>query len=324
MPKAVHPLPTWLTNFEDHEKELLAEFCPPSEGSEDSSPSTSTFPAMARVEFHSDRALECPPPSMAPLLGFVDPDSDYAGTDIEIGDWCPEEDEDFDEGDEDYDPFEFDVSSDFGSDSVSIISESSTPEGYYIVDAFDWPTPHQGQTVDGEGYPHASVVTLPEFPPPSLPSSGPHALPFDPFDLGTTQPPNTLPWSAFTDPFTGAPITASPIHSSVELISAYNTTDDSLIEARTDRFLAEMEEGLGFASRPASESTLDSFEGDVEGWYETGYAFPVPPQQPQSLRVIAGFEAPPLYTTTISLPNMEEGEDAELDAVVISSRSPAF
>ena len=307
MPKAVHPLPTWLTHFEDHEEELLAEFCPPS---------TSTFPVTARVELHSDRVLERPL-GMAPLLGFAASDSDYTGTDIEVRDWCPEEDEDSDEGDEDYDLFESDVDSDFGSDYVSFMSESSTPASYYVVDAFDWPTPYQGQIADGEGYPHASAVTLPDFPPqgsPFLPSSGPRAPPFDPFDLETTQSSNTIPWSAFTDPFTGAPITTSPLQSSVE--------------AGADRFLAEMEEGLGFASRPASESALDSFEGDVEGWYDdrfnlTGYAFPVPPQQPQSLRGAAGFEAPPLYTTTIPLPNTEEREDVEFDAVVILPRSPA-
>jgi hypothetical protein len=150
---------------------------------------------------------------MDPLLGFTDSDSDYTGTDVEVGDWCPEDDEDSDEGDEDYDPFEFDIDSDVGSDCVSFRSESSTPASYYVVDGFDWPTPYQGQIADGEGYQHASAFKLLEFPPqdsPSLPSSSSHVPPLDPFDLGTARTPGIIPWSAFTDPFTGAPITAPP------------------------------------------------------------------------------------------------------------------
>lgn len=133
-PKAVYPLPTWLTHFEDYEEELLAKFCPLSEGS---SPSTSTFPAMAGAEHHSDCVLKCPPLSMDPLFGFADSDSEYTGTDIEVGGWCLEEDEGFDEWDEDYDPSEFDLDSDFGSDYASYRSELSSPTSYYMVDSFD-------------------------------------------------------------------------------------------------------------------------------------------------------------------------------------------
>ena len=68
VPKAVHPLPTWLTHFEDYE-ELLTKFCP----SEASSPSTSTFPVMAGVECYPN---QCPPLNATPLLGFEDSDSD--------------------------------------------------------------------------------------------------------------------------------------------------------------------------------------------------------------------------------------------------------
>jgi hypothetical protein len=286
---------------------------------------------MAKAELQPDRVIKRPFLGMSPPLGFVDSGLAYTGTDIEVGDLCSEKDEDVDEGDEDYDPFEFDVDSDFGSDYISVRSESSTPTSYYVAGAFDWPSPYRGKIVDGEGYPHTSTFTLLESPlqgSSSLPSFGSHPTPFDPFDLGTAQPPNTIPWSAFTDPFTGTPVTAPPLQSPVALVSAYNAADDTLTEAGADWFLAEMEEGLWFASGPTSESTLDSFEGDAEGWYDrfdlTGYTFPAPPQQPQSLRVAAGFEAPPPYATAISSPDTEESEDAELDAVVVSPRSPVF
>ena len=74
---------------------------------------------------------------MDPPFGFADSGSDYTSTDIEVGDWCLEEDEGFDEWDEDYDPFEFELDSDFGSDYASFRSESSTPTSYYMVDALD-------------------------------------------------------------------------------------------------------------------------------------------------------------------------------------------
>ena len=285
VPKAVHPLPEWLNHFEDDE-EKLSQFRPPSEGS---SPSTG-------VEVHSDRVLKFPPPNMAPPLGPSNPD--YTNIDIEVGDWRPKADGHFDKGDEDY-PLEFDVDLDFGSDYVSFRSESSTPTSYYCaVNTSDRPTPYQGQIVNGGGYPHVGTDTPLEFPPQgssTFPLSGPHALP-------------------------------SPLQSSVASASAYNIAGAALIEARADRFLTKMEEGLGSASRPAPGSTLDSFEGDAEGWYDRfnlmDHALPV--QQPQGLRVAARFEVPPLYRTATPLPNMGEGGDVKLDAIVISPRSPVF
>ena len=300
VPKAVYPLPTWLTHFEDYEEELLTEFCPPSK---DSSLSTSNFPLMVGVEPHPDRVLQCPP-----------------------RDWYSEEDEDFDEEDEDYDLFELDVDLDFESDRVSFGSESSAPSSYYGVDAGDWLTPYQDHITGGEGYPRASAVTFLGSPPkcfPSLPSSGPRAPSFDPFDRTTTRSPEFIPWSGFTNPFTGVPITETPLpRSSVAQVSTY---DGDPIEAEVDRFLLEVEEGLGFRSGSGlgSESSHDP-----EGWYNrfdpTGYTSQVPPQEPKVLHVDAGFKPPPLmHTTTNWLPDLEEGEDAELDAVVISSRTPA-
>ena len=242
--RTIHPLPTRLTDFEDYEEGLDSD----------------------RVEYS--------PLSMTPLLGFSN--SDYTDTGIEVGDRYPEADEHFDNGDEDYDPFEFDVNSDFGSDYVPF---GSGPFAPYVVGAFDWPTPYQGQIPDGEGCPHASGATL-WLPPqgsPSFPLSGPHAPPFDQLDLWTTQLPATIPWSAFTDPFTGAPITVPPLQSSATLVPPYHVVDDDLNESGVDWLLD---------SRPASELTFDSSEGGAEGWYDqfhlTGYAFPVPPQQPES------------------------------------------
>ena len=109
---------------------------------------------------------------------------------------------------------------------------------------------------------------------------------------------------------------------------ADDTKDDSLIEAVVDRLVTKMEEGLGFGSSLTSKLTLDSYGGDVEGWCEwfdlTDYIFPVPPQRPQSSRVASDFEASPLRTTAIPLAGTEEDIDVELDAVVVSPRSPVF
>ena len=307
VPKAVHPLPTWVTHFEVYENEFLAEFCPPSK---DSSPSTSSFPAVVGVEPPSEHLPECPPLGTVPLVGFADSDSDsdsdYTGT--EVGDWFSEEDKVFDEEDEDHDPFEFNTDSDFGSDCVPLRSESSAPAS--CAGAFDWPAPYQGQVTDGEGYSRASPVTHLELPPQglsSLPSSGPHAPSLDPFDL-EAQPPDSLPWSVFTDPFTGAPITMPPSRPSVTSVSTYDSADGCVAEVDADQFLAEMEEGLGFGS--GSGLIPDSFEANSEGWYDQD-------------SVAAGLGAPPLvYTTTIPLPDAEQVEDVELDAVVIIPRSP--
>lgn len=245
-PETVHHLPTRLINFEDYEEEP-----------------------------HSDHA-EYPPLSMAPPLGS--PNSDYTDTDIEVGDWRPEADEHFyngDEdyfynGDEDYDPLEFDVNSDFGSESLAP----------YVVAAFDRPIPYQGQILGGEGCPHASGATSLWFPShgsPYFPLYGPYAPPFGQLDPRTTQLQDAISWSAFTNPFTGAPITAPSLQPSVTLIPPYHVADDNFIESETDWFLA---------SRHALELTFDPFEGGAEGWYDqsdlTGYAFPVPPQQPES------------------------------------------
>ena len=51
-PKSMHPLPMWLTHFEDYEDELLPEFCPPSAIS---SPQNSNFPAPIMAKRHSGR-----------------------------------------------------------------------------------------------------------------------------------------------------------------------------------------------------------------------------------------------------------------------------
>lgn len=324
VPKAMYPLPTWLTHFEDYEQEVLAEFCSPSE---DSSPSTSTVPAMVGVELCTDRVIERPLFNTAPLSRFADSDSGSTCTDIEFGDCCLEEDEDFDEDDEDYDLLESDVYSDFGSDYVLLGPEPSTPAIYCEANAFEY----QDQIGDGEGYLYASVATHPKFllqGSPSIPSSRPCAHSFIPFDTGASKPPNSLPSSASTDPLTAATTTTSPPQPSVASAFAYNTADDRLIEAGVDRFLAEIEEGLEFGLRPVSESTTDSSEGGTEGWYDwfdpTDYTFPVPPQQSQSPRAAAGLKAPPLHSAAASLLDMEEGVDMELDAVVISPRSPVF
>jgi len=140
---------------------------------------------------------------------------------------------------------------------------------------------------------------------------------FDP----PAQPPNSLSWSMFTNPFTGALIAMPPSRPSV----ASGSTDGRVAETDADRFLAEIEEGLG----SESGSTPGSFETNLEGWYDrfdpTSYTFPVLPQQSHQDSVAAGFATPPpVYTTTISLPDTEEEEDVELDAVVIVPRSPAF
>ena len=271
---------------------------------------------MVQVEPQSDRVIQCPSPlNTAPLLEFVGSNLGSTSTDVEVGGWCFEGDEDFDE-DEDYDSFESDVDSDFDEDRVSFRSEPSTPASYYGVDAGEWPSPYQGHIAGGEGYQHVSAVT-PSQGPPSLPSSGPHAPSFNPFDRGTAQSPGFLPWSTFINPFTGIPITETPPpQSSVAPVSTSNTMDD---DSGADRFLMEVEEGLG--SGLGSES---SFYPD--GWYNRFvWTFQVPPRQLQIPHVAAGFEVPPLtHTTTIRFPDVEDVEDTELDAVVISPRSPVY
>ena len=302
VPKPVYPLPMWLTHFEDYEQELLANFCPPSE---DSSPSTSTFPVIP-----SEHVSHCPPLNMVPLLGFAN--SDHA--DIGVGGRRWGEDEDSDETDEDYHPFEFDTDSDFGSDYVPFGSESSAPTSYG-VGAVDWSVPFRGQVGGEDGYSRASAVTILEFPPQDLPShspSSPHVPSFDPFDLAA-QLPSFLPWSIFTNPFTSAPV------------AARNPKDAHVVEVDADRFLAEVEEGLGFGSALAGPLP-EPFEAD--GWYDrfdlNGYTFPTLPHQPQSPLVAAGFEAPPLvHAGTIPLPDTGEGEDSGLGAVVVP-RNPWY
>ena len=308
VPKPTYPLPTWLTHFVDYEDELLAEFCPTSE---DSSPLTPTSPATVIVGTPSEHVPNLLPLATDPLLDF----SDSGYTNIEVGDWNPKEDGDFDEEDEDYDPFEFDTNSDFWSDCSSFRSESSAPASHR-TSAIDWSAPFQGQVGSGEGYSCPSPTTILEFPPlysPSPPPSSPHV-----------PSANSHPWPIFTNSFTGAPITASPVLSPVALVSAHNPTDGYMDETDADRFLMEVEEGLGIGSR--SGSIPGAFETETEEWYDrfdlTGYTLQVLPQQPQSRPVAAESEAPPLaYKAVIPLPDTEEDEDVELDAVVVSAGS---
>jgi len=290
VPKPAYPLPTWLTHFEDHEEELLAEFCPPSG---DSSPSTATFPAIVRIELPSEHIPECPPLDTAPLLGFAN----LGSPDIEAGGRFPEEGEDFDE---DYDRCELDIDSDFGSDYVSMFGSGVLAPENHGAGTFDWPTPYQGPVADGEGLLHEGASTLLDFPQshPLHPSPDPRVAP-DPLGLAV-RPLNSLPWSVFTNSLTRAPINDA------------------------DRSLTEMEEGLRAGS--GSGSVSEPCEGEVEGWYDrfdlTGYTFPVPPQQPHSPRVVVEFEAPPLvHTAAIPLPHTEEDGDAELDIVIVSRNS---
>jgi len=291
VPRAVHPLPTWLTHFEDHEEEILAEFCPPS---------ASSFTRMIRTELHPAPVLQCSPLNTAPLLGFADSNLGYKL---------------------------FESYAD--SNHISFESELSAPASYYGVDAGDWPTPYQGHVASGEEYAHASAAIPLGFHPRgsySLRPSGPRAPSFDLFDRGAAQSPDFIPWSAFTNPFTGAPITETPPpRTYTASVSSYNTADDGVIEDRADRFLMEVEEGLGFTSRSGLGS--ESSPGP-EGWYDwfdlTGYTSPVPPQRSWVFHLAAGFEAPPsVHTTVIPSPDVEVGEDVELDAVAISPRSPA-
>ena len=321
VPKPVYPLPMWLTHFEDYEQELLADFCPPSQ---DSSPSTSTFPLMIRVRLPSEHASDCSPLDVVPLLGFVN--TGYA--DAEAGGWYSEEDEDSDEDeDRDYHPSESgsDLESDFGSDYVPFGSESSAPASYR-AGAIDWSAPFQGQVGREDGYSRASAVTtlqLPSLYSPSPPPSSPHIPSVSPFDLAA-QLPNFLPWSILTNPFTRAPsATTSPGPSSTAPVAAYNPAGAHVTEVDADRFLTDVEEGLGFGS--GSGSLPEPIEAGADGWHDrfelTGPTFLVPPRSPL---VVAGFEAPPLvYTGTIPLPDMEEGGDAELDAVVVP-KSPWY
>ena len=294
VPKPVYPLPMWLTHFEDYEQDLLADF--------DSSPLASTFPAMVRVRLPSEHASDCPPLNTLPLLGFED--SGYTDT----------EEEGSDEEDQGYHTFEFDTDSDVGSDYLPFGSESSTSASYG-AGAIDWSVPFQGQVGGGDGYSRANPVTILEFPSPYFPSPPPRVHSFGSFDLAA-QLPNFLPWSIFTNPFASAPATTSPAPSSIAPVAAYHPADTHVLGVDADRSLAKVEEGLGLGSLP--EPTEVETEGRYDRCDLTGYTFPVPPQQPQSPLVAAGFEAPPLvHTGTIPLPDTEEGEDAELDEVVI-------
>lgn len=298
-PKPVYPLPMWLTHFEDYEQELLAHFCPPSQNS---SPSSSTFPATITVRLPSDHTSDCPPLSTFPLLGFEN--SGY--TDTEVGGTSRGGDEDGDEEYHGYHSSEFDTDSDLGS-------ESSTSEGYAAW-AIDCSARFQGQ-VGSDGYSSTGAMTDLEFPPPYTPSPPPSS--FGSFDLAA-QLPNFLPWSIFTNPFTNAPITASPAPSPTVPAIAYHPAYVHTYEVDVDRSLAKVEEGFGSGSGSLPEPTVV----DTEGLYDrndlTGYTFPILSQQPQSPLIAAGFEVPPLaHTGTIPLPDMEESEDAELDTIVI-------
>ena len=153
-------------------------------------------------------------------------------------------------------------------------------------------------------------MTTLEFPPsysPSPPSSS-----FGSFDL-SAQLPNFLPWSIFTNPFTSAPLTT---HTAP--VTAYHPADIRIFGVDADRSLVKVEEGFGSGSEPLP----GPIEVETEGLYDrndlTSYTFPILHQQPQSPLVAAGFEVPPLvHTGTIPLPDMEEGEDAELDTILV-------
>lgn len=312
IPKPTYPLPEWLTNFEDHEQELLAEFCPSSEGV---SPSTTTFPGVVRVRLLSEHLPDCPPLNTGPLLRFTN--SGYA--DIEGGGRYLEEDEDPNEEDEGYDPSEFDTNSEFGTDPMSYGSESSAPASYG-AGAFDWSA--RSRARGGGGYSCASAVTDLGIPPRYPFSPPPVGIPlpsFGSFDLAAE-----LPRSVFTNPPAGAPIMASPAVSSV-VSSPTRDPTGGYIDG--DRFFAEMEEGLGPLELGPLSGPSEVLE--VGRWYDrfdlTGYIFPIPPQQPHSPCVTARSETPPpLLTATIPLPNAEEeGSDAELDPAM-NSTNPWF
>ena len=268
-PKAVHPLPTWLTRFEDYEEELLSEFCP---SSVTRYPRNSTLPATVRVEPSFDRALE--PLDATPLLGLQDSDSGDPDNDIVDGAQCSEEDEDFSESNTDYNLSEFDTASDFESDydSFRSFSGSSTPASSCWADAFDWPSPYQW---------HASGAALFGSPPQYSPitSSESHASFFSPLNFWTSQPSSLL---ASPDPLSLATILTPPPQSSAAA-PVGDTVDDSFIKAEVDRLISKMEEWeLGYGL--TSEATLDSYGGDVEEWSDwsdlADYTFPVPPQWP--------------------------------------------
>jgi hypothetical protein len=254
IPKAGYPLPTWLTRFEDHEDKLLAEFCPPSEGS--TSPISDSLSGS--------------------------PESGSGCADGEVSGWYSAEEEV-----EDRESFEFGAYSDSES-------ESSAPASYWSrsAAAFDWPAPYQDSRV--EGYSRVGAVTPHEFLPEGSPS---------------------LSWSVFAGPPVDGPTTASPARSSSTSFSVYDFADD------------DMEEGDGVGSGSSPGSLLGSYKEEEEGWCDrfdlTGYTSL--PQQLWSLRMAAGLEPPSLmYPVTIQLPNLEEDEDAELDAIVVSPQSPAF
>ena len=129
---------------------------------------------------------------------------------------------------------------------------------------------------------------------PRVPSSSPPpSNPYVPVFLLNlaAQLPGFLPWSIFTNPFTGTPITTSPAQSSVVSVVGRDPTGGYTNEIDADRFLMEMEEGWGFLP---SRSLPGSFKtGGCDRFDLTGYTFPALPQQSQSHDVAAGFEPPP-------------------------------
>ena len=121
---------------------------------------------------------------------------------------------------------------------------------------------------------------------PRVPSSSPPpSNPYVPVVLLNlaVQLPGSLPWSIFTNPFTGAPITTSPAQSSVASVVGREPTGGYTNEIYADRFLMEMGEGLGFLS---PRSLPGSFKTEAEGRCDrfdlTGYTFPALPQQSES------------------------------------------
>ena len=275
-PKAVRPLPTWLTHFEDYENELLAEFCP----SEDFTSSLTSTPAMVR--------LKLPLLNVTPLSGSMGSGSSCAFEGV--SGWCFDKDG---EETEDYEQFEFDTS-DSGSDSAPSSSESSALADHWTgTTAFHWPAPYQGpQIADGEGH--------------SLPGIA------RPLELLPESSPSLLCQAVLTNPPVDEPVAAPPNRPTAASFIA----SDDVSGVAADWYFAEADEELGCGSGSSSGSFLGLLE---EGWYNqfdlTGRTFPVLP----------GLETPSLvYPMTIPLPDMKEREDAELDAIVISPRSPAF
>ena len=162
-PKALHPLPTWLTHFEGHKGELLSEFCPPSTIF---TLLNSGFPATIRMKLPP---VECSLPAIAPLLRFEDSRTGYLNTSIGDKDLRSKEDEDL---------YEWDA----GCDSL----KSDLDAGFELNCGWSRDHPPPKVTVGSSPYQGPTFLkSLPRGPPPS---SYPHLPSFNPLVLATTQP----------------------------------------------------------------------------------------------------------------------------------------